>query len=140
MSEAITRTDLMNILNEVLPTTYPVNYVDYVVEQGTSGDWKYRKWNSGIAECWGRHTISVAVNTASAGYGGYRSGNVSIPSYPFTFAEAPAISATINENSNGAWINNITPTKYGAGFLLSCGGSQSAADRTFSIYAIGKWK
>ena len=27
---------------------------DYVVEQGTSGIWTYRKWNSGIAECWGR--------------------------------------------------------------------------------------
>lgn len=26
---------------------------DYVVEQGTSGIWTYRKWNSGIAECWG---------------------------------------------------------------------------------------
>lgn len=27
---------------------------DYIVEQGTSGIWTYRKWNSGIAECWGR--------------------------------------------------------------------------------------
>ena len=26
---------------------------DYVVEQGTDGIWTYRKWNSGIAECWG---------------------------------------------------------------------------------------
>lgn len=25
---------------------------DYIVEQGTSGDWTYRKWDSGIAECW----------------------------------------------------------------------------------------
>lgn len=25
---------------------------DYVVEQGTSGGWAYRKWNSGVAECW----------------------------------------------------------------------------------------
>lgn len=26
--------------------------VDWIVEQGTSGIWTYRKWNSGIAECW----------------------------------------------------------------------------------------
>lgn len=26
---------------------------DFIVEQGTSGTWTYRKWNSGIAECWG---------------------------------------------------------------------------------------
>ena len=25
---------------------------DYVVEQGISDNWTYRKWNSGIAECW----------------------------------------------------------------------------------------
>lgn len=25
---------------------------DYVVEQGESGIWTYRKWNSGVAECW----------------------------------------------------------------------------------------
>lgn len=27
---------------------------DYIVEQGTDGIWTYRKWSSGIAECWGR--------------------------------------------------------------------------------------
>lgn len=26
---------------------------DYVVETGTSGIWTYRKWNSGVVECWG---------------------------------------------------------------------------------------
>ena len=30
---------------------------DYIVEQGTSGIWTYRKWASGIAECWGREGI-----------------------------------------------------------------------------------
>lgn len=29
---------------------------DYIVEQGTSGIWTYRKWNSGIAELWGKAT------------------------------------------------------------------------------------
>lgn len=27
---------------------------DFVTEQGTSGIWSYRKWKSGIKECWGR--------------------------------------------------------------------------------------
>ena len=27
---------------------------DYIVEQGTSGIWTYRKWNSGIGEYWGK--------------------------------------------------------------------------------------
>lgn len=33
---------------------------DYIVEQGTSGIWTYRKWNSGIAECWGRSAESTS--------------------------------------------------------------------------------
>lgn len=31
----------------------PFKGVDYIIEQGTSGIWTYRKWNSGVAECWG---------------------------------------------------------------------------------------
>ena len=63
-SETITRTDLTNILNEVLPNTS----VDYIVEQGTSGIWKYRKWNSGIAECWGQSSVASSTYSANNGY------------------------------------------------------------------------
>lgn len=28
--------------------------IECVIESGTSGIWTYRKWNSGIAECWGK--------------------------------------------------------------------------------------
>ena len=41
---------------------------DYVVEQGTSGIWTYRKWSSGIAECWGAQSYSnIAVDSAWGG-------------------------------------------------------------------------
>ena len=36
---------------------------DFVIQQGTSGIWTYRKWKSGIAECWCRRTVSTALNT-----------------------------------------------------------------------------
>ena len=32
---------------------------DCVVEQGISGIWTYRKWKSGVAECWGTITPSI---------------------------------------------------------------------------------
>lgn len=31
--------------------------VDYIIEEGTDGIWTYRKWDSGIAECWGTARI-----------------------------------------------------------------------------------
>lgn len=66
-SETITRNDLENILNEVLPSTA----VDYIVEQGTSGIWTYRKWNSGVAECWGLDSASFAMTTQIGSSGHY---------------------------------------------------------------------
>lgn len=44
---------------------------DYIVEQGTSGNWTYRKWNSGIAECWGEYktTITHYVSVFGGGMG-----------------------------------------------------------------------
>ncbi len=53
------------------------NEADYIVEQGTSGIWTYRKWNSGIAECWG--TTSVPSTSYSAN-GGYKNVTETLPS------------------------------------------------------------
>ena len=41
---------------------------DYIVEQGTDGIWTYRKWNSGIAECWGTTPVASTTYSANGGY------------------------------------------------------------------------
>ena len=41
---------------------------DYVVEQGTDGNFTYRKWYSGIAELWG--TTDTATYNLTSQYGG----------------------------------------------------------------------
>jgi len=113
---------------------------DYIVEQGTSGIWRYRKWNSGAAECWGKYTASIAVNTQSAGYGGYRSAELTTPNFPFTFAAAPLVIATAN-SSQGFWVNNIAAQgTTNAKFYLSSGGSLAAANRAIAFCVMGKWK
>ena len=40
---------------------------DYIVEQGTSGGWLYRKWSSGVAECWAKITQTVTPGDAWEG-------------------------------------------------------------------------
>ena len=112
---------------------------DYVVEQGTSGIWTYRKWKSGIAECWGTYTANIAINTSSAVYGGYRSGAINLPAFPITFTSAPSVSATAN-SATGYWFNNIAPTTTGGQFYLSAGASMTSASRRISFHAIGEWK
>lgn len=57
---------------------------DYIVEQGTSGIWTYRKWASGIAECWGQKQITGYAMTKSGT--GYYYGAAITESYPITFS------------------------------------------------------
>ena len=60
------------------------NLADYVVEQGTSGIWIYRKWSSGIAEAWAiTNTVSYAMTNAVGG-NGYATDYWSLPSGLFT--------------------------------------------------------
>ena len=44
-----------------------LGYGDYVLEQGTSGIWTYRKWASGVAECWAKITQTVTPGDAWSG-------------------------------------------------------------------------
>lgn len=37
---------------------------DYIVDEGVSGIWTWRKWASGLAECWGKKTVSSLNTTA----------------------------------------------------------------------------
>ena len=56
---------------------------DYVVAQGSSGGWAYRKWASGRAECWGS-TSKTVTNWGTNEWGGiYNCANVSLP-FAFT--------------------------------------------------------
>ncbi|MBR3767934.1 MAG: hypothetical protein IKL10_06820 [Clostridia bacterium] len=67
---------------------------DYVVEQGISGNWTYRKWASGIAECW-----------SDFGHWGERVSNQSIrvlaynSAFPFAFTAVPNVTAGVSLKS-----------------------------------------
>lgn len=59
--------------------------VDYIVDQGTSGNWTYRTYKSGISECWGRFTFGATTTK----------GAVHAPiKFPYPFKEPPTISLT----------------------------------------------
>lgn len=111
---------------------------DYVVEQGTSGIWHYRKWNSGVAECWGKYTrnASLAANS-HVSIGG------TLPS--FFIGEAPIASGSGGGTSQPrAFLTytNVYGTSGAYGidcYIRNDGGSACSAQWAF-FYAIGKWK
>lgn len=67
---------------------------DWVVVEGTSGVWTYRKWASGLAECWGNVTTGNFDISANAGSGWYYNDStnhlIAARNYPFTFMSPPS--------------------------------------------------
>jgi len=109
---------------------------DHVVEQGTSGDWTYRKWNSGLAECWLKTTATLTHYTAVNGWYGYYSANYS---YPISFTSVPATFPAAKAGSGFAMSSDYSQerTYYRFYFLANVSGEQSCA---LSCYAVGRWK
>lgn len=75
---------------------------DSVVEQGTVGNWTYRKWDSGVAECWMTLEHTTALSTA---WGALYSGSAtSRQNYPFTFASRPTETVSLHAESYQGFI------------------------------------
>ena len=114
----------------------PPPVADYIVETNTSGIWTYRKWNSGLAECWGRHTSNIAMTTAT-GYLYYGTGQISYPSG--LFISEPDVDITAR-STYGVMINaNDSASATSCIFYALCASSTTATVSAM-IYARGKWK
>lgn len=117
---------------------------DYVVEQGTSGNWKYRKWNSGEVECWyranyGTITLSTALGTDIVS-NGFRF------TFPFEFSEVPTCIVCYEGNSTGyaemqaVGAGGVATKTQSAMYRLVRIGSASISltNNMFSLYVKGK--
>ena len=73
------------------------NCADYVVEQGTTGIWTYRKWNSGIAECWGTYE-QTNVNVSNAWGALYESSGYNVALPGGLFKETPTFTVALDSS------------------------------------------
>lgn len=70
--------------------------VDYVVSYGINGIWTYRKWHSGIAECWGTTTVNTAIQSAFEGVALYHNDTpMTSVDYPILFTKTPTENASV---------------------------------------------
>lgn len=116
---------------------------DYVVEQGTSGVWTYRKWNSGQFEVWTserQFATGVASGSSTMGYDYYI--HISIPS---GFINIGAVSGNVSANPDttprwGAFVgwrwDSPNPTKL---YLYTSGAYQNA-NIGYAVEIKGRWK
>lgn len=115
---------------------------DYIVEQGVSGIWTYRKWSSGVSECWGDKICGdIAVTSAwGALFEGSNMGGIAYPSGLFV--------------SQPAFFPSAQTTKYGICGIEIDGGDKITTPNLYllrataqtvqgvylSLYAKGRWK
>ena len=119
--------------------------VDYVVEQGKSGEWWYRKWHSGRAEC-GIDNKSFGNIDHKHPWGGmFSSDQKSFGNYPFAFASRPFTIISFQSTSNGTHTSyvaqaNTQSTTEAPKFMLIDPGNGTALGITFGIYVCGRYK
>lgn len=159
-SETITRTDLANILNEIVAidgtdmtsqeiedfvdslNVTGIHAVDYIVEQGTSGGWKWTKWNSGKLECWYHGNPGAYTCGTSRGNGWYSGNNLTF-TYPYSFVSMPAVNVSVSLDT-AAYV--VYFQLVGAS-LTNCIGRITAnasiaqnSNYLISVHAVGTWK
>lgn len=114
--------------------------VDYIVEEGTSGNWTYRKWNSGIAECWGRTEQMTKSFTTALG-AGYRTDKFTA-NYPSgLFVTPPTTNLTMHDG--GAILGWVSTSTNGISAVEGYPSSLIRVENKniyININAIGRWK
>ena len=118
--------------------------VDYIVEQGTSGSWTYRKWNSGIAECWGTFTEVKGFTSWNSNMYVCDMTSVSYPTNlfiakPLCFANITSDNANAVASLDGGYgsgTKDQTPT------AVAIRGTSVSGNANWEkeYHAIGKWK
>ena len=117
-----------------------VTPADYVLEQGFDGAWYWRKWKSGIAECWCIN-YSLGNLSVTSGYGnGYYRSMAGLTFHAPLFSTAPNVQISFN-GSNGLYFAapyNITASVYN--FYVCSLRSETVNSVKLNVYARGLWK
>lgn len=116
---------------------------DYIVEQGTTNDgWTFRKWQSGIAECWGSFLHNTTVSGA---WGNGFLSNVKVINFPtdLFIAPPPGLSAYVDSTYAGltSCENQVATKDWMRCYVFRTSSTgTTAANFYFHIEAKGRWK
>ena len=82
------------------------NMADFVVAQGTSGIWRWRKWASGFAECWGATSFVASTATDNWHWVGYDTTVRGGHALPFAFNTIVDSTVTLVNGNYWAIVRN----------------------------------
>ncbi len=132
-------TGQMTIQNEPL--------ADFVMESGSDQYWMWRKWNSGLAECWCTHTfLPVRLETWGSMYSSVEQG-IQPLRYPLSFVEKPVCTMSLEDADYDCVLyvaagESYDRTLYTPMFQLMrpTVTTNGMVQPTVSFHAVGRWK
>lgn len=118
-----------------------VAMADFVFEQGTSGIWMYRRWNSGFAELWCAYASpNVACTQQTAGASSYYSDPITVDPFPFSLVQGSIITFYSSKNGN-RWYSSYNDST-ATNVIRFRANSTVAVTTSFTtnIYVVGRWQ
>lgn len=115
-------------------------YQDYVVESGSYDIWTYRKWNSGIVECWCSYNLTITINSNFGGYHYY--GVIPEQNFPTgLFVETPHTMLSVTDDFGNVFALKRHSNKNTTGAMYALSPVSSDSDTVYvDIVAKGRWK
>lgn len=110
---------------------------DYIVEQGTDGIWTYRKWHSGISECWGKWEGILTDYSGHSDFYFYTA-DIEFPKGLFISIPTPTYSAAVADYFCTSGLVFKLSKDGMSCYAMSTVGGENAV--TFYINSKGKWK
>lgn len=112
---------------------------DYIVEVGISGIWTYRKWASGIVECWGCVIYQNAkINALISNKYYWEMARIAYPSG--LFANVPIESPTLMPIYGAQWGTPAANTKDETGVYGIWSDTQQTVNLQINFHVAGAWK
>ena len=111
---------------------------DYIVDQGTSGYWHYRKWNSGWADAY--YLGESASHTTQYVSGNIYYASIGSISFPFTFTDIPRATAHWIANGYSCYVTLDSFDTNGIGYVYLNRGNNATTTGKLCIVLGGWWK
>lgn len=136
---------MITLLNKLSTKVKDIAYkqgliADYVVEQGKSSNWNYRKWNSGKCELWGKFSQTQTAYAKNS----WVVGSSSITGYPFTITN-PIAQCSGRKIGTGIGLINYDyeRTDYWSGIMIAVDtdyASGTSMNCEWYVHVIANWK
>lgn len=120
---------------------------DFVTERGFNSIWEWRRWSSGLAECWCVHTFDPVALTPWGSLYQTKDGEMKSLPYPVAFIQEPACTMTLVDASNTGWLcqdawnpaDRLSETPR-FGILRAAPVPSGTMQPTVAFHVIGRWK